>query len=121
MAEKLGQGFRPGDTMEICTVHELKEELSGDGELLLLDVRTAEELAIAQIDAAHHIPLHDLSMRASELDGWRRKNVVCICHHGMRSARAQEILLSQGFTKVRNLIGGIHAWAVEIDPAMARY
>ena len=107
--------------MDTCTVTELQDELDDGESPLVLDVRTAEELRIAHLAGACHIPLDALSMRATELDDWREKDIVCMCHHGMRSAHAQEILLSLGFTKVRNLTGGIHAWAVEIDPKMARY
>ncbi|MCF6286933.1 MAG: hypothetical protein L3K26_17355 [Candidatus Hydrogenedentes bacterium] len=107
--------------MDICTVTELQKELAASEPLILIDVRTAEELAIARIEGAHHIPLNALPMRVNELDDWRDKDIVCMCHHGMRSAQAQQILLSHGFAKVRNLTGGIHAWAMEIDPDMAKY
>ena len=107
--------------MTTCTVSELEQALQGETSPLLLDVRTAEELEIAQIAGAHHIPLDALSMRGAELSDWRDKEIVCMCHHGMRSAHAQQILLNQGFTKVCNLTGGIHAWAVTIDPSMAQY
>ena len=104
--------------MNTCTVSDLHRARSEKADLLLLDVRTAEELSIASIDGAVHIPLDALPMRLSELNNWQDKEVVCMCHHGMRSARAQQILLSSGFTNVRNLPGGIHAWALEIDPDM---
>lgn len=107
--------------METCTVTELKNELDTEKDLLVLDVRTAEELAIAHIDGARHIPLDTLPTRAGELTEWRDKPIVCMCHHGMRSAHAQQFLLSRGFNQVRNLSGGIHAWAREIDPNMTQY
>tara|TARA_R110001592_G_scaffold191800_1_gene438345 strand:+ start:488 stop:811 length:324 start_codon:yes stop_codon:yes gene_type:complete len=107
--------------MNSCTVTELHTELTGDAKPLLLDVRTAEELTIAHIEDARHIPLDALPMRLDELDAWRDKDIVCMCHHGMRSAHAQQILLSNGFTKVRNLTGGIHAWSVSVDPQVAQY
>jgi rhodanese-related sulfurtransferase len=46
---------------------------------------------------------------------------VTFCHHGARSLKALEILKAAGFAKVRSLRGGIDAWAVNIDPTMARY
>lgn len=107
--------------MDTYTVEELRDIRETGREYVLLDVRTAEELAIAALPEAVHIPLNELSMRLNELDDGRDKEIVCMCHHGMRSAQAQQILLSSGFDKVRNLTGGIHAWAVEIDPDMARY
>ena len=107
--------------MDTCTVSDLHRARTEGKDHLLLDVRTAEELTIASIDGAHHIPLDALPMRLGELNDWQNKEVVCMCHHGMRSARAQQILLSSGFANVRNLTGGIHAWATEIDPDMAQY
>jgi rhodanese-related sulfurtransferase len=43
------------------------------------------------------------------------------CHHGVRSMRALEVLKAAGFSKVRNLMGGIDAWAATVDPDMPRY
>ena len=107
--------------METCTVQELKEKRARGDEFVLLDVREDEELAIAAIEGASHIPLGDLPMRTPELSEWREKEVICLCHHGMRSARAQQILQSAGFRHVRNLTGGIHAWSVLVDPSVAQY
>lgn len=107
--------------MMAYTVDELREKQARGDEFLLVDVRTAEELAIASVDGARHLPLDEISMRAEEIADWKEKEVVCMCHHGMRSARAQQILLSAGFTQVRNLTGGIHAWSVHIDPSVPQY
>ncbi|MBL7647836.1 MAG: rhodanese-like domain-containing protein [Candidatus Hydrogenedentes bacterium] len=107
--------------MNTCTVQELKEKRDRGDEFVLLDVREAEELTIAAIAGASHVPLGDLPMRAPELSAWKDREVICMCHHGMRSARAQQILQNAGFTNVRNLTGGIHAWSVLIDPAVAQY
>jgi rhodanese-related sulfurtransferase len=86
---------------------------------VLLDVREAEELDICRLDGAAHIPLSELTARCDELDPER--TVVCICHHGRRSAMAAGLLLERRFRRVINLTGGIDAWAEEVDPAMARY
>ena len=107
--------------MQSCTVTELAQELKSPEAPLLLDVRTEEELQIAHIDGARHIVLDALSTRLGELEDYRDKDIVCMCHHGMRSAHAQQILLSNGFTRVRNLTGGIHAWSVDVDPQVAQY
>lgn len=107
--------------METCSVDELHEKQTRGDEFLLLDVRTAEELAIASLDGARHVPLDQLPMRLEELEDWKDKAVVCMCHHGMRSAHAQEILQNAGFQRVRNLTGGIHAWAVSVDSTVPTY
>ncbi len=107
--------------MTICTVDELQVKRNRGDEFLLVDVRTEEELSIAAIEWAHHLPLDEVSMRAGELAEWKDKEIICMCHHGMRSARAQHILQGAGFSNVRNLTGGIHAWSVHIDPDVPQY
>ena len=54
-----------------------------------------------------------------ELDGHRE--IITVCHHGVRSLVALEILRAAGFPKVRNLRGGVDAWARDVDPSMAAY
>jgi len=88
---------------------------------LLLDVRTQEEWELARIEDAVLLPLHALSASFETLAAWREKEVICMCHHGMRSAMAKEFLQRQGFTCVRNLLGGIHSYAVEVDPGIPTY
>lgn len=107
--------------MKTCTVQELKEKRTRGDEFILLDVREADELAIAAVEGACHIPLGALPMRTPELGDWKDKEVICMCHHGMRSARAQQILEHAGFSNVFNLTGGIHAWSVLVDSSVAQY
>ena len=104
-----------------CSVQELKVKYDVGEEFLLLDVRTHEELEIAKIEGCVHIPLHELEERVRELKAWKDKEVVCLCHHGTRSAMAQRFLESEGYPGARNLAGGIHAWASEVDPSIAQY
>jgi rhodanese-related sulfurtransferase len=47
--------------------------------------------------------------------------IVAYCHHGMRSADAVGFLLQQGIAQVKNLVGGIDAWSVEVDQTVLRY
>lgn len=84
----------------------------------LLDVREPFELRLASVEGTVHIPLGVVPLRASELD--RNRPVVVMCHHGARSMAAAEWLLRDGFARVINLDGGIHAWSDE-DPAVPRY
>ncbi|MBW8899440.1 MAG: hypothetical protein JF619_15305 [Massilia sp.] len=46
---------------------------------------------------------------------------VCVCHHGARSMQVPAFLERNGFGDITNLTGGIHAWAVQVDPAMPKY
>ncbi len=86
---------------------------------LLLDVREPHELEISALEGAVNIPLGELAARLSELDSARE--MVVFCKAGTRSARALELLVSAGFRKVKNLKGGINAWAEEIEPEMPVY
>ncbi len=101
------------------SVEQLKAKFDAGEKFVLVDVRQANELDICKIEGAVHIPLHELTQRAGELDP--QDELVIQCHHGGRSQRAAEYLLSQGFKNVSNLAGGIEDWAVRIDPNMARY
>lgn len=99
---------------------ELKEKLDrAPGELVLLDVREPSEYAICHIGNSVHIPMGEITRRIDELD--ESREIVVLCHHGMRSMQVGMYLASNGFTRVGNLEGGIDAWATVIDASMARY
>lgn len=97
----------------------LRERLDAGEDLCLLDVREARELAICSIPGSVSIPLGELSRRSADLDPSRP--TVCICHHGVRSARAASMLERAGFREVLNLSGGVDRWAAEVEPSMRRY
>lgn len=85
----------------------------------LLDVRETWEYELARLNNAVLIPLPSLLDNLNQLD--KDSSIVCICHHGIRSYNAAIILFNHGFKSVYNLQGGIDAWSLEIDPAIARY
>jgi adenylyltransferase/sulfurtransferase len=99
---------------------ELKTRLERGETLRLIDVREAEEWAVARLPQAELIPLSQFQQRAMQ-ELAPEESIVLYCHHGMRSARAQGYLKAQGYANVLNLTGGIDAWAVQVDPAMKRY
>lgn len=101
------------------TVRELKRMIDGRREVVVLDVREPYENVLCKIEGSKLIPLGDLPGRADELD--KGAEIVVYCHTGVRSARAVEFLSSKGFTKARNLKGGIDAWSKEIDPRVPIY
>jgi rhodanese-related sulfurtransferase len=82
-------------------------------------VREPYEHRIARLEAARLIPLRTLAAAAGELDPARE--TVVLCHHGIRSAAAAELLRGRGFRSVRNLEGGIDAWSLDVDPSVPRY
>lgn len=113
-----GIGAAPAGSAEIGATA-LRDELARNPALVVLDVREPFEVAIASIAGSRFVPLHQLPARLGELDG--RADIVALCHHGVRSAQALEVLRAAGFSHVRNLTGGIDAWAREVDRTMPRY
>lgn len=103
-----------------------RAKAEGAAPLLVLDVREAWEFALARLDVAtavtRHLPLSRLAECPGELDDMERSQpVVCVCHHGVRSAQVAAFLQRRGFATVYNLAGGIHAWSLQVDAAVARY
>ena len=101
------------------TVQELKDRLDKGDKVFLLDVREPHEFSMAKIEGSTLIPLGTLPQSLNQLDP--ADEIVALCHKGMRSADAVGFLLQQGFSNVKNLIGGIDAWSVEIDHSVPRY
>ena len=102
------------------TPTELKARLDRGETFRLIDVREADEWAVARLPRAELIPLSQFQQRAAaELSP--DEPLILYCHHGMRSGRAQGYLKAQGYANVLNLAGGIDAWALQVDPAMKRY
>ncbi|MCO5101240.1 MAG: rhodanese-like domain-containing protein [Burkholderiaceae bacterium] len=87
--------------------------------LLLLDVRESWEVAHSPFPGALHIPMREIPSRLDELA--TQRPIVCICHHGARSAHVALFLQHRGRERVFNLAGGIDAWSREVDPTVVRY
>ena len=102
------------------TPKQLKEKLSVGENLQLVDVREPEEFDICKIESSQLIPLGEIPARAGEVD--KARPVVVICHHGFRSAQAIQYLSQRfGYENLLNLKGGIHEWALQVDPEMRVY
>jgi len=101
------------------TARELEEKLSNGEEVKLIDVREPHEQEISNIEGSALIPMGEVASRMSELDS--ADEIVLYCKSGTRSSRALEILASAGFRKVKNLKGGINAWAREVEEDMPVY
>jgi rhodanese-related sulfurtransferase len=99
-------------------VEELKQRLDRGDNLFLLDVRDEYEYEISNI-GGHLIPLPELPKRYKELNA--RQEIVAVCKMGPRGVKAVEFLQRQGFRKVRNLTGGIHAWSDRVDGKVRKY
>ena len=138
-------GFQPNDTLAMVAgnhgldVNELVEfikrsqemekdieitpretaELLKQGKIKLLDVRTREEYQIANVPGSI---LVDQTMAQEIMQSWPKDTaIVTMCHHGMRSLDAAAYLRGHGFTNTRSMMGGIDAWAVQIDSSVQRY
>lgn len=98
---------------------ELAQRLTSGQRLRLIDVREPHELEISALPGAENIPLGELAAHLHELDS--AEEMVVLCKSGTRSARALELLAGAGFRKVKNLRGGINAWAQSVDPALPVY
>lgn len=98
------------------TAQELKAEIDSGKNLLLVDVREDDELAVSHLPGILHIPMGEIQDRLAELD--KEADIVVICRSGGRSGRVTEFLLGQGYGSVRNFVGGMQAWARENDPSM---
>ena len=98
---------------------ELADELAGGARPVLLDVREAFELDISRLPDIVHVPIGEIAERSGELDP--HAPTVVVCRTGNRSGHVAEFLVLRGFSDVRNLVGGMNAWAEEVDPSMAKY
>lgn len=102
------------------TPRELKAKMEQNGQgITLIDVREPHEWEICHIEGARLIPLGELPARMHELDP--AEEIVLHCRSGARSAQALEMLRDAGFRRLKNLKGGILAWADEVDPSMPKY
>ena len=97
----------------------LAAALAGGGAPLLIDVREPWEYAVVHLPGAESIPLSGLPERLHELP--RDRELITICHHGMRSLTARKLLQGAGFARVRSLAGGVDAWATDVDGTLPRY
>ena len=97
----------------------LKTRLDHGEPIRLLDVREPGEWEIVHLVGSQRIPLRELEMRLGELP--REEEIVLVCRAGVRSAAALEILRKAGFRRLKNLRGGLLAWASEVDPSLPTY
>lgn len=89
------------------------------GAPVLLDVREPWEIETAKIAGSLSIPMREIPARSEELDD--EAQIVCVCHHGARSAQVAMFLESRGYRNVFNLQGGIDAWSRQVDPSIPTY
>ena len=96
--------------MTTISVTEVKEKLSKNELVNLVDVREPDERAEFNI-GGHFIPLGQLlAFQTDAIDELKNKEIICYCRSGKRSMQAAMMLKTMGFTNVKNLEGGMIAW-----------
>jgi rhodanese-related sulfurtransferase len=114
-------------TVPEIDVHELARKLKSDVSFVLLDVREAWELDYAMIvdSRLKVVPMSRLAQLGVGAfpEEVRQKDaeILVMCHHGVRSAKATEWLLAQGWTNVFSVRGGIDDYARKIDASVGKY
>jgi rhodanese-related sulfurtransferase len=106
------------DELEI-TPADVKARLDRGEKLVLIDVREPWEHQLCRIEGAKLVPLGSLAASLQLLPDV--DELICYCHHGMRSLDAAAWLRFQGIEKAKSLAGGIERWSAEIDPTVPRY
>lgn len=86
---------------------------------VLLDVREPWEFDTCHIPGSQLMPMSSVPAQQEALNP--EQPVVCICHHGARSMQVAAFLERAGFSRVINLTGGVHGWALQVDPGMPTY
>jgi rhodanese-related sulfurtransferase len=106
------------DDMQI-SVKEVNERIVRGDKLFLVDVREQWEYDLCRIAGAKLIPLGTLPANLNTL--LDADEVICYCHHGIRSLDAAVWLRQQGVESAKSMAGGIERWSVEVDPNVPRY
>lgn len=101
------------------TAKEVNERMERGEKLLLVDVREQWEYELCRIPGAKLIPLGAIPANLNAL--MDADDVICYCHHGMRSLDAAAWLRKQGVEGAKSMAGGIERWSAEIDPSVPRY
>jgi rhodanese-related sulfurtransferase len=89
--------------------HDLQARLNEGDDFLLLDIRSAGEVAQGMLPDAEHLPMHLIPLKINELP--KDKAIILYCHSGARSYHACAYLAQQGYDNAINLRGGILGWA----------
>ena len=98
------------------TPEDVQAKLDRKDAFTLLDVREPQEWSVSHLNGAIHVPLQQVPQRLAEIP--RDRDLVVYCRSGGRSAHAQRFLEANGYSRVRNLTGGMRAWQHEVDPSV---
>ncbi len=116
-----GYKFREGYEITVPMTAELHASGMPRTDFLLIDIREDNELEIAKIDGAVHIPMGDLASRINELDVDEDTVIAVLCRSGRRSLDATLYMHEQGLAGARSVAGGILWWSDRLDPSLNKY
>lgn len=88
---------------------------------VLVDCRTREEFDCTSVAGSTLIPLQEIGQRLDEVEDLEAREILVMCHHGVRSMKATLLLKQAGFENVRSVAGGIDLWSRAVDPGVKRY
>lgn len=96
------------DPASNISIEQFKEKIKNDSSVVILDVRTPQELSgpLGKLDGVINIPVQELSQRIKELDIYKGREIAVICRTGNRSGTATSILRKEGFN-AKNVSGGM--------------
>jgi rhodanese-related sulfurtransferase len=98
---------------------ELMQKLENGSPVALVDVRSREEWDAVHLDESQFLTQE---LMQEILTNWpKEREIVFLCHHGVRSLDAAAFFAGHGFIEARSLTGGIDAWSERIDPSLPRY
>ena len=109
---------------EPLSVEALAQRLAeADAAVQLIDVREPSELELASLPGFANLPLSEFANWSETIHSRfeRDRDTIVLCHHGMRSAQMCGWLAQQGFTQLKNVTGGIDAYALRVDRTVPRY
>ncbi|MBZ5577242.1 MAG: rhodanese [Acidobacteriia bacterium] len=102
-----------------ATPEEIQQRLQNGEDLLLVDVREPEEIAIAALPEVLVCPMSRAADWVDRLP--KDQALVLFCHHGIRSMRVALALAERGHRNLTNMTGGIDRWSTNVDPGVPRY
>ena len=111
--------MRPTTPIQEATPEEIHRRRQSGEDLLLIDVREHEEIAVAALPEALVCPLSQAAEWIDRLP--KDQQLVIFCHHGIRSMRVAMALAERGHENTINMIGGIDLWSTQVDAGVPRY
>ncbi|MBI3601070.1 MAG: rhodanese-like domain-containing protein [Nitrospinae bacterium] len=104
------------------SVQQAKKMIDAKDYGLILDVRTKEEFVgdLGHIEGAVLIPVQELNGRVAEIEKYKDKKVLVVCHSGVRSRKASDFLTQKGFGNIYNVVDGMLGWNSQKYPVRTK-